>query len=238
MEEPLVSVTITTYNSSSTIHEVLEAILKQEYSLKKIEVIVVDGHSYDETLKIVEDFKSKYGHLFHRFEIIKHDKNYGVSRARNDGIKESNGEYVLILDSDVILPSSAIKRMVEFLNSNHDSGGCVLLHKSDYEDFVSRYYFDVNFGVIRKIFHSASACMIRRKCFERGGFFDESLGPPFSVDEDLELGARMWKHGCKIFLLGDTVANHYERKRDINLLKLHGSKSTSLKSSLITYMNW
>jgi len=51
---PLVSVVISTYYNASTIGQVLEALLKQNYPLKRIEIVIVNGASNDDTIKIVK----------------------------------------------------------------------------------------------------------------------------------------------------------------------------------------
>jgi glycosyltransferase involved in cell wall biosynthesis len=108
---PLVTITISTYNSEVTIDDVLNSLLQQDYPLKLIEVIVIDSQSIDGTVNKVKRFMEEHGNKFYDFKFIVHDRNYGVSKARNDGIKLASGEYIMILDSDVIIPSNAIDKM-------------------------------------------------------------------------------------------------------------------------------
>lgn len=225
----LVSVVITTYNSASTIFEVLNALLEQEYPLNMIEVIVVDGCSYDNTLSIVREFKKLHGSKFHDFKIIIHERNLGVSKARNDGIKASSGEYILILDSDVVLPPNAIMEMVSFLNLNPDVGCCVLLHKPDTNNTILRWQYEIDYGKNRYTIAATSAAMLKRDILEKTGLYNETLGPPFSVDEDLEFGARIWRSGYKVVKLGNVVAYHLTEKRDIHLMKLSVNENKIVK---------
>lgn len=94
-QEPLVSVVVPTYNSASYLRACLVSIANQTYS--KVEIIVVDNSSKDETKKIAREFTDKV------FE-------YGPERSaqRNYGVSNSSGEYFLIVDSDMQLSSNVI----------------------------------------------------------------------------------------------------------------------------------
>ena len=234
---PLVTITISTYNSEVTIDDVLNSLLQQDYPSKLIEVIVVDGHSIDETVNKVRKFMEEHGDKFHDFKLIVHDRNHGVSKARNDGIKLARGEYIMILDSDVILPPNAISKMVSFLNHNPKVGCCSALLEEDATDFMSRWRFELNIGKIRKIVACTAAAMIRREVIEKAGLYDESMGPPFTVDEDLEFGARIWRAGYRCVMLGDVIAKHAKIKRDRQLLKIEGRKEAkNYNITMTTYL--
>lgn len=234
----VVSIVITTYNSASTIYEVLNALLKQQYPLYLIEVIIVDGRSHDTTLSIVERFMNEYGKKFYDFKIIVHERNLGVSKARNDGIKISHGEYILILDSDVVLPPNAIEEMVNFLNHNPDVGCCILLHKPDTNNIILKWLYDVDYGKNKHIVATTSAALLRRSILKETGLYNEMLGPPFSVDEDLEFGARILKAGYKIVQLGNVVAYHLMEKRDEYLAHLTDNNKKEGKIDFNELIKW
>ena len=235
---PLVTITISTYNSEATIDDVLNSLLQQDYPLKLIEVIVIDGHSIDGTVNKVKRFMEEHGNKFYDFKLIVHDRNYGVSKARNDGIKLARGEYIMILDSDVILPPNAISKMISFLNHNPKVGCCSALLEEDATDFVSRWRFELNIGKIRKIVACTAAAMIRREVIEKAGLYDESMGPPFSVDEDTEFAARIWRAGYKCIQLGNITARHLKIKADLHLAKVTGNIRDSKGITLFTYLRW
>jgi glycosyltransferase involved in cell wall biosynthesis len=109
----LVSVVITTKNEAGHIRSCLESIKKQTYSLDKIEVIVVDNKSSDNTVKIAMEFTDK---VF----------NMGPERSaqRNFGIKKSRGKYILYLDADMILSRNLIEECV----NKCESEGCIALY--------------------------------------------------------------------------------------------------------------
>jgi glycosyltransferase involved in cell wall biosynthesis len=83
-----VSVIMAAFNASETIQMALESIPDRE----DIEIIVVDDGSTDDTAKKVREFG--------RAKLVQHKKNYGLGKALNTGLKESSGEYVVMLDAD------------------------------------------------------------------------------------------------------------------------------------------
>lgn len=91
----LVSIIIPTYNGEKFIEKTLCAVIEQDY--EDLEIILVNDGSTDNTLRISEEILKKSGRVF---MIINHEKNRGVSSARNDGFNASHGEYVCFCDSD------------------------------------------------------------------------------------------------------------------------------------------
>ncbi|MCI4462549.1 MAG: glycosyltransferase family 2 protein, partial [Thermogladius sp.] len=90
-DAPLISIVLTTYNSESVVEKALKGVVGQDFPLNRVELIIVDGGSKDNTLKMVKEFAERYSKLFYDVRVVVHDRNYGVSKARNDGIKMSRG---------------------------------------------------------------------------------------------------------------------------------------------------
>lgn len=88
-----VSIIVPVYNVEKYLENCIESLINQ--SLKDIEIILVDDGSPDGSPKICDDYSKKDK----RIKVI-HKKNGGVSAARNDGLKEATGEYVIFCDSD------------------------------------------------------------------------------------------------------------------------------------------
>jgi len=99
-EEHKVSVIIPTYNSGEIFAECLKSVQNQSYPLH--ETIVVDNFSTDNTIKTAKKFGAK---------VIQQKSNPAL--ARNIGIANATGEYVLFLDSDQVLSRSLINECVE-----------------------------------------------------------------------------------------------------------------------------
>ena len=93
MKEPLVSIIIPVYNKAAYVRETLESALGQTYP--HIEIVLVNDGSKDESLSILEEFKSRYPDKI----ILINQENGGVSKATNVGIQASKGAYIQFLDA-------------------------------------------------------------------------------------------------------------------------------------------
>lgn len=89
---PEISVIIPTYNSEGYIAQALKSVFNQTY--RNFEIILVDDASSDSTVDIALSFGDQ------RLKIIKNKRNRGVSHARNCGIKQAQGRWIALLDSD------------------------------------------------------------------------------------------------------------------------------------------
>jgi glycosyltransferase involved in cell wall biosynthesis len=115
VEEPLVSIVVPTLNSARTVRRTMESLRSLDYH--NFEVVVVDGLSEDETLRIVEEFQAYY----HLRVVVEPRRGRGV--AYNRGIQESRGKYVAFLDSDATVATPTwIKRVVEVMERDPQVG--------------------------------------------------------------------------------------------------------------------
>ena len=99
------SIIIPTLNEEDYISAVLEGIARQQYP-DKLQIIVVDGNSDDDTILKIESYKNKIDDL----EIIK-SKERGVSLQRNLGASFAKYEHLLFMDADVVLPDSFLVKL-------------------------------------------------------------------------------------------------------------------------------
>ncbi len=88
----LVSVILPVYNRESTIKRAIDSVLRQTYS--KLELIVIDDASSDNTVKLVNEYTDE------RIRLICQEQNGGACKARNVGIANARGEYIAFQDSD------------------------------------------------------------------------------------------------------------------------------------------
>ncbi len=186
MENPLVSVVIPTYNRASILKKTIHSVLQQTY--KKLEIIIVDDGSTDNTSQIVKDFNFK--------QIVYMRKEHaGASSARNEGIRNSKGKYISFLDSDDIwMPEKIEAQLNVFKNSRFNPGViyCGIGYIDDdgkkiREEKLPAYKGDIFLyllGARRNVVLGAgSTVLIKRECFEECGLFDEIL--PSRQDLDL-----------------------------------------------------
>ncbi len=118
---PLVSVIITTYNYAKFLPKAIESVLTQTY--KNFEIIIIDDGSSDNPKSVIKESRQlKYFY----------QENKGISAARNAGIKQSKGNYLLFLDADDWLEKDALeKNLAVIKNETHVafvSGNYYFLH--------------------------------------------------------------------------------------------------------------
>ena len=102
----LVSIIIPAYNTAQYIHRAIASSLRQTHA--DIEAIVIDDGSKADTLTVARSFAEKDSRVR-----VYHQENAGVSAARNFGIREAKGEYLMILDSDDWLEDCAVEMMLD-----------------------------------------------------------------------------------------------------------------------------
>lgn len=108
---PLISIIIPVYNVERYLHKCINSVLCQTY--KNIELILVDDGSTDHSGKICDEYSNGYTNVS-----VVHQKNAGVSSARNKGLDIAKGDYVFFLDSDDFLELNAIEKLI--LNGEAD----------------------------------------------------------------------------------------------------------------------
>ncbi len=107
------SIIIISYNTKQLLQNALNTIYSQISS--QIEIIVVDNDSQDESPQMVKKY-------FPNVKLIKNKQNLGFSRANNQGIEHSQGEYILLLNSDTLTQKGALQTIIDFMDSNPQVG--------------------------------------------------------------------------------------------------------------------
>ena len=107
MVEEKVSIIIPVYNAENSLTRTLDSVCNQTYN--NIEIILVNDGSKDNSLKICEQFKKTDRRI-----IIINKKNGGVSRARNDAIRISSGQYIVFADADDYMENNAVEQMMKY----------------------------------------------------------------------------------------------------------------------------
>ncbi len=99
------------YNAEKYLRRTVKSILDQDYDTNKIEIILINDGSTDNSLKICNSFK--------RDNIVVLDqKNGGVSNARNNGLKHARGKIITFLDSDDFISNNLCKEVYKMFHEN------------------------------------------------------------------------------------------------------------------------
>ncbi len=108
------SVIIVSWNAKDYLVKCLQSLIP-ELEGTNAEMIVVDNFSSDGAPDIIEK-------IFPTVKLIRNDRNLGFAKANNIGIKISSGEYVCLMNSDIIVRKGCIHRLLEYMNSNTNVG--------------------------------------------------------------------------------------------------------------------
>ena len=103
----LISVVIPVYNVGLYLERCLNSVVYQTYT--NLEIVLIDDGSTDESGLICDEWAQKDN----RIRVI-HKKNGGLSDARNYGIKEAHGDYLMFVDSDDAIALSMIQKVLTF----------------------------------------------------------------------------------------------------------------------------
>ena len=144
MEKPLVSVIVPVYNVEEYLENCLNSIINQTY--KNIEIILVDDGSTDNCGGICDEYSKKDN----RIKVI-HKKNEGLSSARNAGLDNFKGDFVIFIDSDDEIHPQYIEILLYFSNKynadivqNGFGINEIDLHKIDDFDRINHSLFNRN----------------------------------------------------------------------------------------------
>ena len=216
---PKVSVIVPVKNGGAKIQGLLDSLMQIDYPKDKLEIMIVDGNSSDDTREIVSRYPVK----------LLLEEKHGINGARNTGVKHSGGDIIVFTDSDCVVPKDWIKRIVEDFQDSKI--GCVGGNvEGYYDDFLSRYSDESIIPVMRRFkrrevldtikppLHYPAGCnmAIKRDIIEKVGLFDENI--MYGFDED-ELVERICRKGNEMILDPEILVKHKHRSTLPELLK-------------------
>jgi hypothetical protein len=111
------SIILINWNSKDYLIDCISSIYKYTSNIS-YEMIVVDNASSDDSLKVLKE-------TFPKVRIIANSKNLGLAKAYNQGIKQSNGKYIAILNVDILLTENSFDKAVSFLDGHENAAGTV-----------------------------------------------------------------------------------------------------------------
>ena len=194
-EQPLVSVVIPNYNGEKYIVNCLLSVFAQEYS--NLEIIVVDDCSLDKSQALLKEFKN--------IQLIVNQCNSGFAYSVNRGIEAANGEYILLLNNDVVLTHDFVEKIsLSAVNKEKVfsvSSKMIRFKERDLLDDTGDFMNLFGWGWKRgdgmpvrffkkpdRVFSAcAGAGLYRSSVFQEIGLFDENH---FAYLEDIDIGWR------------------------------------------------
>ncbi|MCK4596338.1 glycosyltransferase, partial [candidate division WOR-3 bacterium] len=159
---------------------------------------------------------------FKEVHLISNSKNYGFSKAANIGLKNSIGDQILLLNSDVFIEKGSIKRMKQFMNNNPDIKiTSPLLFSPEGKQLqilrpipnLTYMFFEYSFislilpfvKTIPPKYIQSAALLIKREINEKLGWFDERF---FFYAEDVDFCLRARREGIKLTVIPTIRAIH------------------------------
>lgn len=204
---PLVSIIIPAYNSSSFIPETLKCVIDQTYD--HLECLIIDDGSTDNLKAVVKPFLEKYPFIKYIYQ-----ENKGLSSARNMGFSNTGGKYIQFLDADDLILPNKIKEQVSILENNSEIGVSYTNYRpfnSDTGELLDRYSHliveanpleDFLFKWERGLSIPIHSALFRKSIWEVKNIFNEQL----EAKEDWEMWVSISLKGTKFHFLDKDYA--------------------------------
>lgn len=194
----LVSIITVCYNSEKTVAKAIESVLNQTYP--KIEYIIVDGLSKDNTLSVAREYEEKFREKGYDFKIVS-EKDNGIYDAMNKGIRMAKGQLIGMINSDDWYEPIAVETAVKA----HLETGCDLFYgdinliRDDGSVIVKRSKLD-RFPSSRHWNHPTT--FITKKTYDEVGLYRCQ-----TVYDDYDLILRIRAAGKKVAIRNVVLAN-------------------------------
>jgi glycosyltransferase involved in cell wall biosynthesis len=229
---PLVSVIISTYNSSAFVIETLDSVFNQTWP--EIELVITDDCSVDNTVQVCLDWVSNKKQRFQDVQILTSEVNTGVSANANRGFNASKGAWIKFLGADDTLMENCLTDNMDWIGSNRSISvlfSKVNVYKNDFQfenllstteddsyDPKSIMALDRSSGsqyrmlLLSDRLHYTPSVFIERSALASVKGFDER----FRLLEDYPLWLNLTKNGYKLHFMNKETVNYRVHLNAIN----------------------
>lgn len=220
-QNDLVSIIMPCYNQAKYLEEAIKSVIYQSYT--NIEIIIVNDGSQDNTKEVALLLQEKYPGCI---DII-NQKNRGLSEARNSGIHNALGQYILPLDSDDKLEKNMITLcMNAMIKNNADIVHGALQCFGDRHKIWRSKPFSENNILYANLPHQSS--LYRKKVWIKTQGYKSNMKEGY---EDWEFWINAYKHHFKFHYLPDIL--YYYRVKNVSRETSAQKKDIYLKSKII-----
>jgi poly-beta-1,6-N-acetyl-D-glucosamine synthase len=212
---PRISVVIPAHNEGQTVLTSIESVYKSNYPKSRLEIIIVDDGSKDDTPNIVKKFIKNHKDVSIR---LIRQKNSGKARALNNAMKNyATGTLVMCLDADSALDVNALRNASRHFADKKVaamSANVKIIKRPGILNFIQRYEYLICYQMKRaenlfdfEYIVGGIGSMFRRKVLKKVNYYDTN-----TVTEDIDLTMKILKLGNKDYkvIYGDNVVAHTE----------------------------
>lgn len=215
-----ISVVIPNYNGASLLEKNLSKVIKEvdDYESGSKEIIIVDDGSTDESLDILDKFKNANKNI----RVLSNEKNLGFSSSVNKGVSSSEGDIIILLNTDIIPETGFLKPLIDnFKDDNVFAVGCldksvekggVVLRGRGLGEWKRGFLIHRKGEVDKKntLWVSGGSGAFRKSIWEKLGGFNELYNPFYY--EDIDLSYRALKSGFKVLFEPKSIVVHEHEK--------------------------
>ncbi len=213
-EYPMISILVPAHNEAKVIGRTVESLLLLNYPKSKMELIVINDNSSDNSKKILENIKDRYNN--YNFTIINTDNltgGKGKSNALNIGYTISKGDFIAVYDADNTPDKNALRYLVQTIVMNDELGAVIgkFRTRNKNKNLLTKF---INIETLSFQWMSQAGrwqlfnlCTIpgtnfilRRSIIEEIGGWDSK-----AIAEDTEISFRIYKLGYKIKLVPQSI---------------------------------
>ncbi|MEI6214126.1 MAG: glycosyltransferase family A protein [Desulfuromonadales bacterium] len=207
MERQLkVSVVIPCFNQGAYVEEAVKSVLLQSFDDYEI-IIVNDGSTDVETNRILSGFENQ------KIRVL-HTENMGLASARNNGIREARGTYILPLDADDRIGPTYLEKAVDYFDRMPDVG-IVYCYAEFFGDRQGQWYMP-EFSLRWMLFSNLIFCsaFFRKDDWERAGGYNPNMSRGL---EDWDFWLAILELGKGVYCIPDVL--FYYRVREESMLR-------------------
>lgn len=216
--QTILSIIIISYNTQKITEDCIESVYKSFSTAKKnipFEIVLIDNNSQDGSVEMIQKLQKQHDNI----QFIKNTKNTGFAKANNQGVEKARGEYILLLNSDIIVLEDAIPQLLTYFRENEDHiqflGGKLLNKDMTAQAscgpaytlpvmFAAQFLKGDYYGLtrqspdkVKEIDWVMGACILTKKThYQNINGFDEDI---FMYMDEVDLLYRAKKKGYRVF---------------------------------------
>lgn len=209
----LISVIVPVYNVAPYIEDCLKCILNQTY--ENIEIILVDDGSTDGSGDICDSFSKKDVRIR-----VCHQKNSGVSVARNTGVSIAKGEYIAFIDSDDCVAPNLLEYLYQLIKRHSvDIGICGHVHcfnrnEISFREESEQKIYDKEDAIVELLYQKSFLTSLWGKIFPRS-YFEDIRFPEGMIFEDSAVVYKLFDKATKIAYGNAGIYAYIHREKSI-----------------------